>query len=298
MSYRTAHQTTLRAARRTASFAAGVSPLAIASLVGLAALGAAAGPVLAQDAAPRSLTGVVGVGVVTLPKYAGSDEYRVLPLPIVQLEYRGRFFLGGSQNSVAPGIGAYLVRTPTLTVDVGLSGSESRPESRGDALAGLGTRSAASFATTGVAYRRGIVMANAGVVVGLGKDEGSYGSLGLASELPLARRWIAGVSTGVTFADARNMAFDFGVTNEQSAARHALLEAGDTRLSGIDVDAYAPEAGLKEMRGAASLAWLLTDRSRVMLFAQGTRLSNEAARSPLVRTRTGVVTGVALAYGF
>ena len=292
MSRRTAHPVAHRAARLAGSFAA---PLALVVLC------VAACDADAQDAAtpsPQRLSGIVGVGVVALPKYPGSDEYRVLPLPIVQLEYRGRFYLGGSESSVAPGIGAHLVRTPTFSVDVGVTGSEGRPESRGDALAGMGKRSGAMFATTGVGYRLGIVAASAGVSVGLGSDYGSYGTLGLGTELPIARRWIAGVSTGVTLADARNMAFDFGVTAEQSAARRALLEAGDPRLEGIDVGAYSPDAGVKEARGAASLAYLLTARSRVVLFAQATRLSSEAASSPLVRARTGAVTGAAIAYGF
>jgi outer membrane scaffolding protein for murein synthesis (MipA/OmpV family) len=94
------------------------------------------------------------------------------------------------------------------------------------------------------------------------------------------------------------MAFDFGVTHRQSAARQALQEAGDPRLQGIDVGAYRPGAGLKETRGAVSLSYLTTERSRVVLFAQGTRLSAEAARSPLVRDRTGLVTGAAIGYGF
>jgi outer membrane scaffolding protein for murein synthesis (MipA/OmpV family) len=162
----------------------------------------------------------------------------------------------------------------------------------------MGKRSAASFASTGVAYRLAFVQATAGVAVGLGKDEGSYGTVGVGTELPLARRWVGGVSTGVTVADAKHMAFDFGVTSAQSATRRALLAAGDPRLRGIDVGAYTPGAGLKEARGAASLAYLLSERSRVQLFAQATRLSGEAARSPLVRSRTGVVTGAAFGYGF
>ena len=292
MSDRTARRSAHQAARRTASFA---------PLLAFAALGAPAGTARAQESASPSApswTGMAGIGVAAMPKYAGSDEYRVLPIPIVQLEYRGRLYLGGSQSGTGAGIGAYVVRTPTLAVDVGLSGAESRPESRGDALAGMGKRSASSFATSGVTYRRGIVMATSGVAIGLGRNEGSYAAIGIGTERQLARRWFAGLSTGVTFADARNMAFDFGVSDEQSAARQALLESGDPRLHGIDVAAYSPDAGLKEARGAASLAWLLTDRSRMMLFAQGSRLSNEAARSPLVRARTGVVSGIALAYGF
>jgi outer membrane scaffolding protein for murein synthesis (MipA/OmpV family) len=284
-----------RIARRTTS-----SAVALAFSLAFAALGAP-GTARAQETLPpppRSFTGIVGAGVVTLPTYAGSDEYRVLPMPIVQVEYRGRVYLGGSQNSVAPGIGAYLVRTPALTVDVGLTGTESRSESRGDALAGMGRRSAAAFASTGVAYRLGIVQASAGVAVGLGSDAGSYGTVGMDTELPIAPRWIAGVSTGVTVADARNMAYDFGVSGEQSAARQALLAAGDPRLSGIDVGVYAPDAGLKEARIGGSLARVLTPRSRIVLFAQGSRLSSEAARSPLVRSRTGIVSGLALGYGF
>jgi MipA family protein len=272
----------------------------VSSLAALLALSAAGSAGAQEPTAPsaRPVTGYVGVAVVTMPRYAGSDEYRVLPVPIGQLEYRGRVFLGGSQTTLGPAIGAYVVRTPSLTWDVGLSGAGSRPESRGDALAGMGSRSGASFATTGVAYRRGVVSASAGAAVGLGKDDGSLGTVTLGTELPVARRWTVAASTAATFADERHMAFDFGVSGAQAAARRELLAAGDTRLRGIDVDAYTPGAGLKETRNSASVAYLLTARSRVVLFAQSTTLAGEAARSPLVRKRTGAMTGVAYGWGF
>jgi outer membrane scaffolding protein for murein synthesis (MipA/OmpV family) len=221
-----------------------------------------------------------------------------MPIPVAQLEYKGRLFLGGSQSGVGGGIGAYVVRTSALTVDVSLMGAESRPEGRGDALAGMGKRGAASFAGTGLSYRLGTVTASAGLSVGLGDDEGAFGTVGIATERMLARRWVGSVSTGATFANEKNMAFDFGVTGEQATRRRALIAAGDPRLHAIDGSAYAPEAGLREMRGAATLAYLLTERSRVVAFAQGTHLSRDAARSPLVRERNGVATGMALAYGF
>ena len=144
----------------------------------------------------------------------------------------------------------------------------------------------------------GMVMASAGAAVGLGTDQGAYGTIGLGTELPLTRRLVAGISTGASFANAENMAFEFGVTREQSEVRRALQESGDPRLGGIDVAAYAPGAGLKDMQASASLAWLLTPRSRVVLFAQGTRLSDEASRSPLVQSRTGTIAGLAIGYGF
>ena len=294
----TARRSTRRSVPRGARRAAVAVLLHLATL---ATLATTAGTARAQGEAPLSrpaLSGVVGIGVVTLPRYTGSDESRVVPMPIVELEYRGRLFLGGSPDGVAPGLGVHLVRTSALTWDVGLAGSEARSEGRGDALAGMGKRSAAAFATTGVGYRLRFVQASAGLAAGLGEDAGSYGTLGLGSELPLARRWVGGMATGVTVADARNMAYEFGVTPEQSARRQALLDAGDPRLDGVDVGAYAPAGGVKHMRGSASLAYLLSPRSRVVLFAQGTRLSGEAARSPLVRARTSATTGLAIGWGF
>ena len=70
----------------------------VPSLAALLALSAAAGSAGAQEpTAPsaRPVTGYVGVAVVTMPRYAGSDEYRVLPVPIGQLEYRGRVLCPG-----------------------------------------------------------------------------------------------------------------------------------------------------------------------------------------------------------
>ena len=265
------------------------------------ALAAAAGVAQAQDACTacrKSVSGVIGFGVATLPRYAGSSEYRTLPMPVVQLEYKGRLYLGGSQSGVGGGIGAYVVRGPAVSWQVELSGAEARPEGRGDALAGMGRRSAASYAGTAVVYRTGFMAATAGVAFGLGNDQGSYGTVGLSTERPLARRWVGGLSTGATLADSRNMAFEFGVTDEQSARRRVLIAGGDARLDVGDGNSYSPKAGLKDVRGSASLAYLLTDRSRAIAFAQATRLSNEAARSPLVRDRNGGAAGMALAYSF
>ena len=269
----------------------------------LAALAFGAAPHLAAaqgQTAPagKAFAGFVGLGVATLPRYAGSDEYRVLPLPLAQIEYRGRVYLGGSQTGVGAGLGVHLVRTRSLRWDVGFSGSESRPEKRGDALAGMGNRSAASFASTSVSYRAGLVIATVGTAVGLGGDEGTIGTVAIASERQFARRWIVGGSTGITVADAEHMAFDFGVTPGQSTARRALATAGDARMRGVDARAYAPRSGLKQVQGSTTLGYAVTARTRAVLLAQGTYLGREAARSPLTRARTGLTTGVALAYGF
>lgn len=273
------------------------APLAFSTL---AATIATATPLHAQHpGAPelRAVSGAVGIGLIAFPKYTGSDEYRVLPVPIVQLEYRGRYFLG-SQTDIGGAVGAYIVRSPSFTWQVGLDGGQSRPESRGDALAGMGRRSASAFGTTGVSYRVGFLAASAGVSLGLGADDGSYGSLSLSTQRRLGARWEGRLATGANFADRRNMAFEFGVTEDQATRRRALIAAGDPRLHGVEGGSYTPAAGLKDARVMGMLSYAMTPRTRAMLFARATHLSDEAARSPLVRERDGVASGVMLAYGF
>lgn len=274
-------------------------PLLVA-LVALAAIASLAcvAPCEAQQSDERSFSGIVGLAVVAVPEYSGSDEHRVLPVPVLQLEYRNRIYIGGSQGGPSAGIGAFIVRRPTLRWDVGLSGSIARDDDRSDALAGMGKRDAVAYATTGLAYRFAVVQASASAAIGLGDEQGSYGSIGLGTELPVSRRLIAGLSTGASFADARHMAFEYGVSAEQSARRQALLAEGDPRLDGVDVAAYAPNGGVKEINVGASLAYVLTQRTRVVLFARGSRLSDEAAASPIVRSRTDVMTGAAIGLGF
>lgn len=53
----------------------------------LAALLCTASVLFAQES-PPPLTVVVGAGSVTAPTYPGSDEYRSLPLPLIDLSYR------------------------------------------------------------------------------------------------------------------------------------------------------------------------------------------------------------------
>jgi len=248
--------------------------------------------------APPNLSGAFGLGIAALPRYVGSDEYRTILLPVLQLEFKGRFFVGGATNAVGGGLGAHLVRTASFTWDVGLSGSERRLERRGHALAGMGDRAAASFVTSAVAYRIGGTSVSVGGALGLGEGQGNYGSVALSNERQLGSRWFGSVTGSAVVADADNMAFEFGVTPLQAATRKALRDAGDPRLLDVDVRAFAPGGGLRDTRGSAMLGYLASTRSRVLLFAHGSRLSGAAARSPLVRTSNAMVAGVAYVRSF
>jgi len=245
----------------------------------------------------RSWSGSIGISTVALPTYMGSNRYRVKAFPIFALEFNERFYIGGAQGGTGAGAGGYLVRNSAFTWAAEISGAPEREESYGDGLAGMGRRGAATFLGNNISYSLGPVTAGARVALGLG-DEGSTAAVNLETKHRYGRRWMAGVSTGATVANSRNMNYDFGVSTDQAIRRQALIDEGDSRLYGHDGRTYAPKGGLKHMQATGSLGFLLTHHTTLLAFASGSRLGHEAAESPLTRQRNGVVAGMGIAYGF
>jgi outer membrane scaffolding protein for murein synthesis (MipA/OmpV family) len=243
-------------------------------------------------------SGSIGMAALSAPSYPGSNQYRVSAAPIVQLEYKNFVYIGGSAASATGGIGVRLLRSPSFTLSTEIGGSATRPEGRGDGLAGMGRRDGATMLTTIASYRLGALTASGGMGMGLNSDVGTVGTLTLESKHAFGSRWIASLSTGTTFADKSNMAFDFGVSSAQALRRQALIDAGDPRLSTDEGGVYTPGAGIKEMQVSGMLGYVLSRRTTAVLLVRGSRLGHEAAESPLTRTRNGITTGVGLTYGF
>ena len=94
-----------------------------------------------QQPPPSAWNATVGAAAVVVPRYLGSDEYRVLPFPLAQVTYDSRVYLGPSAGGGAGGaIGVYAIRTPRLGVAAEVGIQDSRPESRANALAGMADR--------------------------------------------------------------------------------------------------------------------------------------------------------------
>jgi MipA family protein len=262
----------------------------------LVALAVSAGAVSAQDMTPTasnpSLHGSYGVGTVGRPRYAGSNEWRAQPFPWVALEYKGRVFAG------MQGIGAHVLRGPTTAMQLLVIPSESRPEHRGPALAGMGDRKASASIGTNASITKGFLSASGNVAYGLNGDEGTRGTIGLEARRGWSQRWMTSVSTGAAFSDARNMSYEFGVTEKQAAARRALIASGDRRLPSTAGAAYDPDAGLKAVVSTLTVGYMATQRTNVMLVAQGNRLSSEAAASSIVKERNGGMVALIVARGF
>ena len=251
-----------------------------------------------QNTSVPSWSGVIGVGAASMTRYLGSDESRVRPFPFVRLEYRNRLYAGVLASGTGVGLGSYLHRGQRAEWQMEIAASTPRDERRGDALAGMGDRKGGAALATAFRASLGFLSASANVGVGLDRDEGVQGGLGIAAERMFAGRWMAGVSAGARVADERNMGYEFGVTDEQASRRRELILAGDRRLRENDGEAYAPGGGLKQLDASASLGYALGNRSRLVAFASRSRLSDEAAASSIVRARESTNGGVMLMYGF
>lgn len=258
-----------------------------------------AAPLAAQQPARPPVWDVtLGAGAVVTPSYAGADEYQAFPFPLTQVTWRNRVYLGQSNTGGGAGLGAYAIRTARLGLAVELGFLQNRPASRADALAGMQDRDFVATAGASLSYLIGPVQASLSASQGLNDGAGLLGSARLGVSQALGRRVIASVGAGATFANARQMRWDFGVTASEAARRRDLIAAGDRRLETGDDRAYRPDAGLRQVGASLSLTWLVTSHWAVVGFGGVDRLSDEAAASPLVRRRAQVSGGAGLGYRF
>ncbi|MBL0210817.1 MAG: MipA/OmpV family protein [Holophagaceae bacterium] len=239
-----------------------------------------------------------GAMAMTGPAIPGSDTERNIAMPMLSAEYDGRYFFGSSRVSVGAGLGMHLLKSRSFTWDLGLGYSERRVEDRADELAGMGDRTAAIWVGTAMKYRLGPLSAGLTLATGMRSEVGSRSTLELAYRTRIAEHWFAGMTASAVFGDAKNLSYDFGVSEEQSARRQGLLASGDSRLKTGEGASYTPGAGLRELQ-AGIFAGFSPDRSlRYFLMLRGTKLQGDAASSPLVRKPETLSAGFGFTYQF
>src|SRR5688572_8228072 len=158
----------------------------------------------------------VGIAIVAMPGYSGSNRYRMRTAPIIQIEFKERAYFGSSVSGVGGGFGVYMLRTSSLAWAAEVSNAGRRPESYGDGLAGMGSRSGGVMLGTNGSYRIRATTLGAAVSVGL-EGEGVTASVNVDTKKRIGTRMIASFATGAVFSDNESMAFDFGVNPTQAA---------------------------------------------------------------------------------
>jgi outer membrane protein len=253
----------------------------------------------AQEAPPTSMWSVsIGGGAIVLPKYPGSDEHRVFPFPMTQVSYRNRVFLGPSTTGTGFGLGAYAIRTPRVGLAAEVGFLDSRPASRADALTEMDDRDVVATASVSLSYTLRSFEGVLSVTQGVNDNAGLLAGARVSFTQPVGGWIIATAGIGATFANARQMRWDFGVTSAEASRRRALIAAGDDRLEANEGNPYEPDGGLRHLSASLSLVYILSPHWALLGFGGVDRLSDEAAASPLVRRREQLAGGIGLGYRF
>lgn len=226
----------------------------------------------------------IGPGVIVAPWFEGSANYRVLPIPNIDLRYkRDKFFL-----SARDGIGATLLDSDGFKAGPILRYRFARDGGDGGYLFGMGS---VPFTLEGGGFARydlPWIGAKVEVRRGLGGHNGLILDAQLDGKVKLANTVFLSAGPRLSFTDATYNQAYFGVDGTQS------VNSGYAQ--------YYPGAGLRSAGVGASLAWRITDALSFVAFGSYSRLGDIAANSPIVTgpggSRDQFLVGSALSYRF
>lgn len=219
----------------------------------------------------------LGVGAGVAPRFQGSDELKVRPLPLFDMKY-GRFFA-----RLGDGIGANVIETPTIAAGVALNwmqgyDSDDVPDGIKGVDVALGVRVFLS-----VRYE-GAVATLAATQAVTDTDRGLVVNASLAYPFTVTERLTITPSIGTSWANETYMDSYFGVDASEAAA------------SGLG--RYEPSNGFKDISFLASARYRITDSIALVGSVGVTHLLGEAAESPIVKRKTQPIALLGLTYTF
>ncbi|MES2056489.1 MAG: MipA/OmpV family protein [Pseudomonadota bacterium] len=220
---------------------------------------------------------VIGIGAGYAPAYQGSDNYRALPVPVIDVSW-GPFF-ANLQN----GIGINAIDTDHITI--GASVTVMQGYRSKDAPAGIGKL---SFGAGGRGF---MSLKGAGFVATIGATKGFAGSTkgiiadaSLSYPVSVSSRLTLVPTIGTTWADKKHNDRYFGVNAEQS------------RASGLSQ--FRPGSGFNDASFMLSAQYRLTDRLSLGAAGGVTTLLGKVKDSPIVFHKTQPLGFLSLSYRF
>ncbi|OYY49227.1 MAG: MltA-interacting MipA [Methylophilales bacterium 28-44-11] len=218
-----------------------------------------------ETAIPRS-SNLYGIGVAVLPKTSGSEDFRVLALPIINANYGERFYINALQA------GVWLIDSHDKRVRFGLA-SQARfgwDADDGKLTRGMDDRDFSLDLGPTLRWQTdyGTFNAQWGFDVG-GASHGQTLDLQFVKSLYRGSAFKLNGSAGITLNDHKFNDCYFGVgANETSAVRPAYSAGSSTEF----------KVGLNGSYAVGKDSYLLFGTSV-------TRLGDEQANSPIVETR-------------
>ncbi|MGF7149520.1 outer membrane protein [Sphingomonas zeicaulis] len=231
----------------------------------------------AADAPPRPSKDrvIIGIGAAITPTYQGSDEYRVLPLPAIDI-VSGPFYA-----NLRNGVGINVVDTDMLTIGGGVAlmpGYRRRdvPDGVGRVSFGAGSRLFASL-------KAGGVVATVGGIKGFaGSTRGFIADASLSYPIPVSARTLIIPSVATTWADRRHNDRYFGIRPEEALA------------SGLPQ--FRADSGFKDISAGLSVNYRLNARLNLTASGGITTLLGAVDDSPLVVRKTQPTGFLSLSY--
>jgi outer membrane scaffolding protein for murein synthesis (MipA/OmpV family) len=223
----------------------------------------------------------VGMGAAVIPLYEGSDHYRTVPSPAVDIRYKDIAFL-----STGDGLGVNLLRGETYRAGVALGYDVGRTQHAAGRLNGIGGIPPAPVARAfAEAYVLPFVFA-ADIRRSIGGTDGLIGDLGAYMPVIGTETLAVFVGPGITFADQHYVRKYFGVGPSQAAPH-----------SGLPLYNSAG-GGASNANFGVSIDYHYTDNWMLNGDIGYERLLGDAASSPIVQTKNQIGVAVTIAYEF
>lgn len=269
-----------------------VALFAVIGFAGLASEASAADQTISNDSPEPSFdsgrfdntkpkhdwTLIVGAGASYEPKYEGSEEFEVSPIPFVVFTYGDWLEINPGGISVTP----YKDNGFSISGNVGYE--TGREEDDGDRLRGLGDIDFAATVGAKLAYEWGPVELYASADQTINGSESLIGKFGVEYSAPVTERLILGAKAEATIANDKHMQAYFGIDAAQ-AVRSGLPE-------------YKAEAGLKRIDISASATYALSEHWLVRGEAGVGVLTGDAADSPIVEEKVQPSVSAFVGYKF
>ncbi|MEO0547787.1 MAG: MipA/OmpV family protein [Pseudomonadota bacterium] len=260
--------------------------LSTAIVAGILTVGLGSVSTLASD---RSFGLKVGGGVFFGPKYQGSSEYRILPVPLIMPhfsgepgEFRRRVTVRGLDD-----IRFDLLDNERFELGPVVGYTFGRDEDDADILDGLGDVDGGLLLGGYVAYDLDWFKIDAVATTQVTGGESGYQiTLGAQNDYVVSDTITLTARVGTTFADDTYMSTNFGITAAQSLASTAGLAAFDAG------------AGVKDVHLELGANIALTENWDLNLRARYGRLLGDAADSPVVESEDQLSGGLRLTYKF
>ena len=257
------------------------NPIALASLLAIIPMSAQSQEATVSESQYQYVLDL-GAGVQYQPKYPGSNDYILFPLPIIAVQ---RFFLPGFGQVVG---GEEKLRAFYMYPSFDFNGE--RKASDSNELAGTETVDWALELGVGLGYRYDWLRGTVEVRQGINGHDGQVIELGMDIITAPVETLQLNFGPRLTWGSGDYMDTYFGVTEAEASA------------SGSHLSAYDPGSSFKTAGLEARAVYALSDTTRLHIRAGWDRFIGDAADSPIVavgsKDQFSIGTGLSYRFSF